>query len=1057
MKLETKNFELETGSKKKRWLQNILVAAVIVIVAVAVATRGQSGFFRFLLGERVPFPGLQKDGSYVLSNFEHDQDIRLWKLVDAKMMPHMDRSSNGLRSAKVTFRGLSDYSGIVLEDLIKTHKGISDWTSFESLDLDLFNEAKDPQTVMLVVSDLWGKHYQRPVTLPPDRWQAVSIPVKTIAASLNIQQVNQISFSMNRLRQDQAIDVDEIRLTPTPDARAALAKQAKTKHAVNMLDYGFAKLKPAWSGEDRATKTPIVRVPFVVKNETPGFAWKGEVQGGVPFPQGELRSLRNLRLRNNAEEDLPFQPRVLSRWPDGSVQWAALHFLATFQPGEDLGFFLDYGPTIEAIDYGPGITIEEDAQTIAVNTGLLEAVLDKKSFFLFDKVSVDSNGDGIYSGNETLTSGASLYLGFRGKEYRADLDTKTYRLEVEEKGRQRVVLKASGWFQSADGHRYCQVVVRYYFYFGKTDVKIAHTLIYTGYPENKQFGPYQMMRLPENETIEDFGIRMPLTFKNPGSVQLTIGRVEMEPDRGIPTSEMIIYQRDYLSATVHTGNRNTPVEKLLEGWFDISDMTRGVTVALRNFRENYPKAFKYRPEDNALQIDLWPEEAGELSLATTAEAKGPDAFGRGSAFGVGKTHELIFYFHPYDADKAKARPLAQSFMEPLQIRVNPYWIDATGAAGRLYPVTKANATAEKILDKLFDWADRQPQNFQWYGMLDFGDTLTWWRDQDDEKKYSQPGWYPVGRWGWYNCEGVGTHTGALLQFLRSGFYKYFKFGENLARHIMDVDTIHYDTITNDKRLKAMHPKYSQVGAMHRHNGNHWGGRTDESSHTSVVGLLLYHFITGDERARDVANEVGEFFLTEPFTYVGYPYVPNIAPQRAMANALWGDVLLYQTTGDERYKKAADKLIEIFLKGQNADGSFQENYNPMLKTWSGPKAPLYMTGYDTGAFIAYHALTQEPEVFEMLSRMLNYLNGAPEAIHGYAYAYLVTRDPKYLAMAEKGFQEISANHKQTSNPLTDGLIYAKPIYHRPMTFLATVPYLFGALAESDAAAADGRKA
>jgi len=280
MKLETKNFELETGSKKKRWLQNILVAAVIVIVAVAVATRGQSGFFRFLLGERVPFPGLQKDGSYVLSNFEHDQDIRLWKLVDAKMMPHMDRSSNGLRSAKVTFRGLSDYSGIVLEDLIKTHKGISDWTSFESLDLDLFNEAKDPQTVMLVVSDLWGKHYQRPVTLPPDRWQAVSIPVKTIAASLNIQQVNQISFSMNRLRQDQAIDVDEIRLTPTPDARAALAKQAKTKHAVNMLDYGFAKLKPAWSGEDRATKTPIVRVPFVVKNETPGLRGKAKCRAG---------------------------------------------------------------------------------------------------------------------------------------------------------------------------------------------------------------------------------------------------------------------------------------------------------------------------------------------------------------------------------------------------------------------------------------------------------------------------------------------------------------------------------------------------------------------------------------------------------------------------------------------------------------------------------------------------------------------------------------------------------------------------------------------------------
>ena len=1039
------------GSKRKHaWIVNVLVAAAIIVFVLVIATRGQTGFFRFILGQRIPFPGAQQDGSYVLSNFEHEQDIRLWKLIGARMMPSMDRSSNGLRSAKVTFPGLSDFSGIVIEDLIKAHKGVSDWTLYESLDMDLFNDTKEPLTIALVVTDLWGKNYQRPVTLPPGRWLAVSIPVKTLAVAMDIRQVNQLSLSMNYLRRDQTVYVDEIRLTPTKEARAALAKQSNIKHAVNMLDYGFSKLKPAWSQEDRATKASIVRIPFIVKNETAGLAWKGEVQGGIPFPMGELRSLRNLRLRNNIEEDLPFQPRMLSRWPDGSIKWAALHFLSTFQPGEALGFFLDYGPAIETMDFGDGIKVEEDDQTITVNTGLLQAVFDKKRFFLFDKVSVDSNGDGIYGEGEELTSKAGLYLGFRGKEFRADLDNKTYRLEIEEKGSQRVVLKASGWFQSADGQRYCQLVLRYYFYFGKTDVKVAHTLIYTGYPENKQYGPYQVMKLPENETIDAFGIRLPFVSKNPGNVQFTIGRVGAEPDRGIPNSEMIIYQRDYLSATVHVDNKNNPATRLLEGWFDVSDMTRGVTVAMRSFRENYPKAFKYNPKNNAIQIDLWPEEAGELSFATTAEAKGPDAYGRGSAFGVAKTHELFLYFHPFDADKAKAQVLAQSFMEPLQIRVNPYWIDATGAVGRLYPVTQANATAEKMLDKLFDWADRQPRNFQWYGMLNFGDTLTWWRDQDDEKTYPQPGWYPVGRWGWYNCEGVGTHFGAFLQFLRSGFYKYFKFGKNLSRHIMDVDTVHYDTIAGDRRLKGLDPKYSKVGGMHRHNGNHWGGRSEEASHTNVAGLLLYHFITGDERARDVAGEVGEFFLTEPFTYSGYPYVPNIAPQRGMANALWGDVLLYETTGDERYKNAADKLIEIFQKGQNADGSFNENYNPLLKNWSGPKSTLYMTGYDLGAFMAYHELTQEPAVFEMLSRMLNFLNGAPEAIHGDAYAYLVSRDPQYLALADKGLKEIMSNEKNSSDPLTDGLIYAKPIYHRPMAFLSTVPYLFGALAEFDAA-------
>jgi len=443
-----------------------------------------------------------------------------------------------------------------------------------------------------------------------------------------------------------------------------------------------------------------------------------------------------------------------------------------------------------------------------------------------------------------------------------------------------------------------------------------------------------------------------------------------------------------------------------------------VTVGMRNLRENFPKAFRYQSASSSLALDLWPAEVGPLNLATTSAAKGPGAFGRGSAFGLAKTHQMIFYFHKGNARNARSRDVAISFMEPLLMRPNPYWVDATGALGRLFPVDSRYATEEKMLEKLFNWAERHPRLLQWYGMLNFGDTLTWWRHKDEENVYGQYDWHPIGRWGWYNNEGVGTHTGALLQYARSGDWKYFEFGENLTRHLMDIDTVHHDTISSDRRIKKkLNSKYSQVGSMHRHNGQHWGGRSDEASHTSVIGILLYYYLTGDERALDVAKEIGEFFLKESFTYAGHPY---IAPSRGLANALWGDVWLYQTTGDERYKKAADKLINLFLKGQQTDGSFLENYNPLIKTWHGEKHQLYMTDHIVGALISYHQLTQDPEVLQALLKLVRYLAqheySATKILHGFAYAYQITKDPLYLAHAEQNLKIILRHQHHTRYPI-----------------------------------------
>ncbi len=285
-----------------------------------------------------------------------------------------------------------------------------------------------------------------------------------------------------------------------------------------------------------------------------------------------------------------------------------------------------------------------------------------------------------------------------------------------------------------------------------------------------------------------------------------------------------------------------------------------------------------------------------------------------------------------------------------------------------------------------------------------------------------------------------------MQFLRTGDYKYFRFGVNLARHIMDIDTCHYNTIANDSRLKnVIFDDYSQPGSMHRHNGNHWGGRNEETSHTNIAGLILYYYVTGDERARDFIDEVGDFFLKERFTYFRHP---DIAPQRSLANVLWGDVLLYELTRDEKYKKAADMLANLFYIGQKSNGAWSENYNPAKDRWEGEPSAGYMRGYTIPALIEYHKLTGNKAIAKCIIKATDFT--LKEEYNPYfdaaAYSYWLTGDRKYSEVIKQKLDFVIAHQKKSDDPIWDGMIYRKAYYARVEEFLYRTPFAFEVLAD-----------
>ena len=332
-----------------------------------------------------------------------------------------------------------------------------------------------------------------------------------------------------------------------------------------------------------------------------------------------------------------------------------------------------------------------------------------------------------------------------------------------------------------------------------------------------------------------------------------------------------------------------------------------------------------------------------------------------------------------------------------------------------------------------------------YGMLDFGDTRTWYRKDAYDKSYVTWGWHPEGRWGWFNCEAAGTHTGALLQYLRTGKWTYFQFGEDLTRHIMDVDTVHYNTVARDPRLASvMDDEYSRVGSMHRHNADHWGGRNEEASHTNVVGILLYYYLTGDPRAHDVALEVGDFFLGEHITYSGHP---DIAPQRTLANVLWGDVWLYELTHDERYLRGAAKWAARLIAGQQQDGSWVETYDPLSNAWTGEVSSSYMAYYTLPALIAYHRLTNESAVAAAIVNGTRYLMAHEEFypfFDALAYGWELTGEAQFLDEGQARLARLIEKQDRSGDPDRQGIISEKITYGRVSPFLYSIPWLFDAL-------------
>jgi len=310
----------------------------------------------------------------------------------------------------------------------------------------------------------------------------------------------------------------------------------------------------------------------------------------------------------------------------------------------------------------------------------------------------------------------------------------------------------------------------------------------------------------------------------------------------------------------------------------------GVAAAIRDFRGNHPCALV--AEGGCLQALLRPAWSGPLR------------YGGGAA----KTHCLWVAY-----GNRAAETVAGAASDPIAI-CDPLWYEQTGVFGPL-GVTCGNRIDRAVAGEL----ERRREN----AISDGVHGIVHWGDSD------------------FYTHGEQEIHGVFLFFARTGVRDAFDGAARATRHGMDLDIHH----TRDAHLGAGvgHPIRSGAQASPSDTAVHTDSYAEYLSHTWPDAFWDLHFLTGDERAQEVALEAAGFLLAHR--------KEALMPGRDAARVMEQLAAAFEATGRPDYRDAAVEVAESVLTHQLPDGSFFSVYEG-----SGKRRRRALE-YDRGAFFS----------------------------------------------------------------------------------------------------------
>lgn len=648
----------------------------------------------------------------------------------------------------------------------------------------------------------------------------------------------------------------------------------------------------------------LVKIPLELLEEN-GVARTAAVRYGIPIAQGHLFELGHIRVVDPAGKNVPAQFAATGFWADKSIKWLLVQFSAPLRANEKVSYAVEYGKKIGKNSAAAGSMLKETADKLFIDTGVLQAEINKKQFAMLENIRIN----GKYTG--TFAPGGLTLVTEQGKTLSSTMSVPE-KITVLQNGSRNLSIKIRGKYSDDSPGSYT-VVLGFTSGSGVVDMAVNHT---------------NTCLKSEFTDITSLGMRLNTAGKVSG---LTMD------DISVPTGKQL-FQKEEFCLSIDGKDQ----QKSLSGAGSAAIGQGRITFALENAAYRYPKAFS--------------TTAGSVGFELLPEM--PDA-----KFG---THLPDYLQFPFCEGKYRLK-WGMGFTEHLKIdfsgkasAVQLGAMDIVPVIGRDYlRSTKVIPGIAPQSDRRFDrWDENAVMAFyrhmeikkriREYGFLNYGD------------------WFGERGRNWTNNEYDLAH-GLYMLYARTGNRDVFRWAVTAARHQADVDIIHAYPDPYFIGANAQHG-IGHTGVNHQRHIQpaSWSYPVDYSfrgaaGHTWSQGMLETWCFTGDVQVMDAALKLGEHLVR----YTA-PRLKKLSTHERSAG--WsGKALLayYHVTGDKKYLDATKLLINVALREQKFDkgGAWPHK---MPKDHSGGFKNAYgNTPFLIGTLLAmmrdYHMITGDPAV------------------------------------------------------------------------------------------------
>ena len=706
---------------------------------------------------------------------------------------------------------------------------------------------------------------------------------------------------------------------------------------------------------------------------------------GVPFPKGTLKPGDPLRLQDEQGNALPSQTRPLCYWHDGSVKWLLLDYQADFEtggaavfsPGSWIGsggiaygslspykqrsHFLLFGKGVEPMQPEPVVNVKEGEKSVTVTSDHLELVIPRGRFRLFESLSLDGK---VIIGPED--EGDIIVEDGAGQEYRASRDP-GFKVEVEESGPLRSVIKVAGCHLSQAGESFLNFVLKYHVYAHAPWLRLQYQFINLEEPEEG----LEVARIAITASLALKGETRRLVRNSTVGYDRISRLVEIEEKAAVKVGESRVVLEDP-AAVDSWDNYPWDVKSLdplgcVEPWLIVKGENAAVATEITEAMENFPKGIV--SEGNRLEWLIWPAWAGPFHLSQ----------------GMAKTHFLLLDFHLGGDENHEIESSLALARIPAFGTIPLAWYQHCRVNGLeqvlSYQPRKYPRFEGQYLSGMFTkWGYYpDPSRHAWpKGMLDYGDAV--------DHHYTAT--YRLAQFGlpgevWNNNEYDFIHS-AFIQFCRSGDLRRLHDAQISAQHLMDVDFVHYSR--NPVRLGGTPP----------HSVGHINCCV-VPSHLFVEGLLDYYCITGNPEALLVAIAIGENILRN----WDHWWIQVSHSCREAGWPLIGLSALFGVTGDKRFIEAAKRIVDLFVEKNGDSGG--ANFYP---------ADGFGTAIGLEGTFRYYCQTGDERARRFFEEVVSWrtdnipnVESDPRFLQLLGFAYSLTRDEKYAAAGFRGLQRL----------------------------------------------------